>query len=341
MPKVSIVIPSYNHAKFLEQRLDSILNQTYQDFEVIFLDDASSDNTKEVFAKYADHPKIKKAIFNSQNSGSPFKQWNRGVKEAEGEYIWIAESDDYADKKFLETLVSLLEKNPKTGIAYCQSLQVNENSQITKSYVNYTEKIDKNRWKKSFTNRGYDEVTNYLIVKNTIPNASATLIRRKAYIEAGMAPENMRLCGDWYCYIKILKKYDIAFCHQSLNYYRYHSQISRAYNKKDKNKHFILYLENYIVLNFVSNNFQVTPEKKDRIYFNLMKKWSNFISLLDCLKIEFWKLIFYYSKDETSRLEQRKLVLKNIIKNTKVELKEMLKINKQNIKSIPQKINLF
>ncbi|EAZ92060.1 glycosyltransferase family 2 protein [Crocosphaera chwakensis] len=331
MPKVSIIIPSYNHAKFLEQRLDSIFNQTYQDFEVIFLDDASSDNTKEIFSKYTDHPKVKKVIFNSQNSGSPFKQWNKGVKEAQGEYIWIAESDDYADRKFLETLVPLLEENPKIGIAYCQSLQINEKSQITKSYSNYTEDIDKNRWNNSFINSGIDEVTNYLIVKNTIPNASAVLMRRKAYIEAEMAPENMRLCGDWYSYIKILRKYDIAFCNQPLNYYRYHSQISRAYNKKDKNKRFIQYIEHYIILNFVSNNFQMTSEKKESMYFNLIKRWSNLISLLDCLKLKFWKLIFYYLKDEPSKLKHGKLMLKKLITNTKPDLKIIVTMNQKNI----------
>ncbi|ACB51713.1 probable glycosyl transferase, family 2 [Crocosphaera subtropica ATCC 51142] len=341
MPKVTIIIPSYNHAKFLEQRLDSILNQTYQDFEIIFLDDASSDNTKEVFSKYANHPKIKKAIFNSQNSGSPFKQWNRGVKEAKGEYIWIAESDDCADEKFLETLVPLLEDAPKIGIAYCQSLQINEEGKITANYSDYTQKIANNRWNNDFTNSGINEVANYLIIQNTIPNASAVLMRKKAYIEAGMAPENMRLSGDWYCYLKILKNYDIAFCHQSLNYYRYHSQMSRAYSEKDKRKRLIQYIENYIILNFVSTNFKVLPEKQASVYLNLIRNWSSIVSLLDCLNWNFWKLMYYYLRDEPSQLKYGKLVLRNLIKNTQLDLKVMFKIDKKNIKSTQQKVNQF
>ena len=101
MPKVSVIIPNYNHALFLEQRLESVLNQTYQDFEVIFLDDASTDSSRAVFTKYANHPKISHIIFNETNSGYPFKQWNKGVNLAMGEYIWIAESDDYAELNFL------------------------------------------------------------------------------------------------------------------------------------------------------------------------------------------------------------------------------------------------
>ena len=89
MPKVSVIIPNYNHAQFLEQRIQSVLDQTYQDFEIIYLDDASTDNSNEVFAKFANNSRIR-AIYNQTNSGSPFKQWNKGIRLAQGEYVWIA-----------------------------------------------------------------------------------------------------------------------------------------------------------------------------------------------------------------------------------------------------------
>lgn len=69
MPKVSVILPNYNHGRFLKRRLDSIFDQTFQDLEVIFLDDASTDNSMEVFAQYASNPKIKKVLVNSRNSG--------------------------------------------------------------------------------------------------------------------------------------------------------------------------------------------------------------------------------------------------------------------------------
>src|SRR5262249_51524204 len=93
MPKVSVIIPSYNHGRFLARRFDSVLAQTYRDFEILFLDDASTDDSLQVFAKYSGHPLIR-AFNNDRNSGSTFKQWNRGVRDAHGEYIWLAESDD-------------------------------------------------------------------------------------------------------------------------------------------------------------------------------------------------------------------------------------------------------
>src|SRR5438128_6391640 len=100
MPRVTVIIPNFNHAPYLERRISSVLNQTYQDFEIIYIDDASTDESALVFAKFSSDRRIK-AIINETNGGIPFKQWNKGVRLAQGEYIWIAESDDYADRNFL------------------------------------------------------------------------------------------------------------------------------------------------------------------------------------------------------------------------------------------------
>ena len=101
-PLVSVIIPSYNHEKFLKERIDSVLNQTFQDFELIILDDLSPDNSREIIESYRAHPKVSQIIYNEKNSGSTFFQWNKAVLSlAKGEFIWIAESDDVADPKFL------------------------------------------------------------------------------------------------------------------------------------------------------------------------------------------------------------------------------------------------
>ena len=107
-PAVSVIVPNYNHAPFLRRRLDSIFNQTYQDFEVIILDDCSSDNSKEIIEQYRNRPQITHIVYNEVNSGSPFKQWAKGFDLAKGEYIWIAESDDWAELNFLEETVQIM-----------------------------------------------------------------------------------------------------------------------------------------------------------------------------------------------------------------------------------------
>ena len=121
MPEVSVIIPNYNHAPYLNQRIDSVPNQSYQDFELIILDDNSSDESKTIINQYASHPKITHIIFNTVNSGSPFKQWQKGVELAQGKCIWIAESDDYADESLLSVLMHPFEKHTDVVLSFCQS----------------------------------------------------------------------------------------------------------------------------------------------------------------------------------------------------------------------------
>jgi glycosyltransferase involved in cell wall biosynthesis len=219
MAKVTVIIPNYNHARFLEKRINSVLNQTYQDFEIIYLDDVSTDNSNQVFAKFAEDKRIR-AIYNEVNSGSPFKQWNKGIGEAKGEYVWIAESDDYADERLLEKLVAKLDNHPTVGIAYCQSWEIDENDKILSSMQRWTADLDEQRWQKDFINNGKDECSRYLVFKNTIPNASAVLIRRSVYERVGGADGTMKLAGDWRLWVNILLTSDIAFVSEPLNYFR-------------------------------------------------------------------------------------------------------------------------
>jgi len=294
MTKVSIIVPNYNHAPYLPKRLDSIFNQTYQDFEVILLDDCSTDNSVEILEKYANYPKVSHFIINEENSGSPFKQWNKGVTLAQGEYIWIAESDDFADQTFLENLVPYLENNPSVGIVYCQSYVINENNSIIGSRVDWTQDLDKERWNKNFINSGKKEVSNYLIIKNTIPNVSGTLIRKESHLSVGMAPVDMKMAGDWYFYLSILKQYDIAFVQKELNYNRHHPAITRNHNTQEK----ILtrLIEGCLVANYGFNNFEIDPQIKNKVKQNITSKWYFKFSRKDLFGLKFWQLAYHYSR---------------------------------------------
>jgi glycosyltransferase involved in cell wall biosynthesis len=226
-PRVSIVVPNYNHARFLEKRLSSLLDQTFADFELLFLDDASTDDSRAVLEKFAGDPRVR-AIFNTTNSGNTFKQWNRGVREAHGEYIWFAESDDYADRRLLAELVARLDKNPRCGIAYCQSLEVDDAGSIGRSLDWVTDGLDPVRWKSDFISSGVDECCRYLLLANTLPNASAVILRRKLYEDTGGADESMKLCGDWLVWVKLLGVSDLAYVAEPLNYFRQHDSTVRS-----------------------------------------------------------------------------------------------------------------
>lgn len=105
IPLVSVIIPNYNYARFLEKRIESVLLQTCTDFEIILLDDASTDNSVFILNKYQTNAHVSYVDINSVNTGSPFAQWQKGIALSRGKYIWIAESDDLASPSFLEKAV--------------------------------------------------------------------------------------------------------------------------------------------------------------------------------------------------------------------------------------------
>ena len=226
-PQVSIIIPNYNHAKYLPQRLESVYDQTYQDFEVILLDDCSNDDSVTILNTYAKHPKTSHVFFNDKNSGSPFKQWAKGLALAKGEFIWIAESDDVADLSFLENLLSLFNKDENIGIVYSNSNAINEKGEITYTISKKPIIPNKNKW--CFYN-GMAFIKQYMLGGNMIPNASACLIKKEALQQVDLSNNPFKLSGDWLVYNLILSQYNLVFLDKPLNYFRFHYNNVRSKN---------------------------------------------------------------------------------------------------------------
>lgn len=224
MPKVSVIVPNYNHARFLRRRIESVLGQTFQDFELILLDDCSTDESRSILLEYADDTRVR-IEFNTVNSGSAFKQWNKGVRLARGEYVWIAESDDYADERLLERLVPLLDAEASLVFAYCRSWRILADGQIVGSYEVH---LDPQRWRSDFWADGREECENYLVRGNTITNTSAVLFRREVYLRVGGADESLVLCGDWKLWAAMALTGRIAHLGEPLNYYRLHDTNVRT-----------------------------------------------------------------------------------------------------------------
>lgn len=226
-PRVSVIIPNYNHARYLRERVESILAQTLGDFEVILLDDASTDSSHSVLARYYGRPRVRIAV-NANNSGSVFAQWNKGIAMARGDYVWIAESDDSADPEFLETLVSVLEDHPSVGFAYCQSRMINREGAFLGTASSWTSDLHSSRWEADFVNTGLLELRDYLSIKNTVPNASAVLARRTILRQVTPVETSYRLCGDWLHWGKMLLHGDIAYVARPLNNWRLESSHART-----------------------------------------------------------------------------------------------------------------
>lgn len=236
MANISVIVPNFNHASYLEKRIYSILNQTYQDFELIILDDKSSDNSKEAIEQYRNHPKVSQIIYNKINSGSPFKQWQKGINLAIGKYIWIAESDDFADSSFLEKTVHVLDSQEDVSLVYTQSFVVDENSEIIRANYSWTSDLDERRWNKNYVNDGKDEAVRYFLRKNIIPNASAALFRKSALKNITIWPVNMKMLGDWFFWIQLISSNKVAYLSECLNYFRATSQSTRIHDSFEKKK---------------------------------------------------------------------------------------------------------
>src|SRR5258706_1634907 len=184
LPKVSVIIPNYNHERFIKQRIESVINQTYANVEVIILDDASSDGSKNIIDGFASNSLIKEIIINEKNSNSPFKQWQKGIMRATGEWIWIAESDDYADKIFLQTLIHALIGKSNIGLGYCDSKIVADNTMSEFSFSALkNEKLKTDRWSNDYFNVGIKEIQDYLLPFGTINNTSAVLFNKRILVE--------------------------------------------------------------------------------------------------------------------------------------------------------------
>ncbi|MBF8150979.1 glycosyltransferase family 2 protein [Winogradskyella sp. F6397] len=284
-PKVSIIIPNYNHVNFIQQRLDSVFNQTVQDFEVILLDDASSDSSEQVLLSYKNHPKVSHIIINNVNSGSPFKQWEKGIKLAVGEYIWIAESDDFCELNFLETC--LKNKSDNSQICYVQSVDVDELGDVLKDRISYTKEFNPNIWEDNFSILGIQFVEKYLLKKNVIPNASAVLFKRKLIKPDLFNKEltSMKMCGDWFFWIKLIYHTDITFINKKLNYFRNHSEVSRNHYDLHKQKQRVL--EEVVIREFLFKNHKLEDKTSVK---KMQKKWFNAHKKNEFLDKSFYKI---------------------------------------------------
>lgn len=216
MAKVSIIVPNYCHAPFLKRRLDSILAQDYSDYEVILLDDASTDDSLSIFHQYEQHPKVKVLIENESNSGNTFIQWDKGFSQAEGEYIWIAESDDVAEPHLLSSLVAQLEKDSRNVLAFCASEWIDENEQAIARRTS-------SRWQHDFRLDGDCFCRKYLLGYNYICNASAVVFRRTALAHIDDRYKQFRASGDRMFWIEIARQGHVCYVAEKLNMFRQHA----------------------------------------------------------------------------------------------------------------------
>lgn len=273
---ISVVIPNYNYSRFLSQRIHSILSQKVKIKEIIVLDDCSTDNSiekidelKELLGKYVNF----RTIYNKENSGSAFKQWKKGFESTTGDYVWIAEADDYCDDKLLINLIKPILNNKDIVISYSDTAFIDaQGSYIRKSIKSEIDIQKTGHWDGNFINNGLDEISNYCYLNNTIANVSSCIIKKADYKEFFERASQFRQAGDWIFYTDVISTGSIAYIDKPLNYYRVHG------NNVSSTTSYIKHLEELNrIYSYYEKKYKLNEEQKknikDRIDF-LKKAWK-------------------------------------------------------------------
>lgn len=205
VPKVTIVIPAFNAMKYLAETIDSVFNQTYQDFEVLIVDDGSTDETFNWVSQLS-QKKSKVQLISQTNQGVQ-KARNRGIKEARGEYIAFLDADNLWEPTKLQKQVDALNKNPEAGLCYTWTALADKQGKATGRVV--ASHAEGNVWQQ-------------LTEINFVCCGSTPLIRRSCLNTIGLFAEDLRFSEDWDMWLRIALKYPFIVVKEPLVRYRQH-----------------------------------------------------------------------------------------------------------------------
>lgn len=208
MARVSVVIPTYNCSKFITEAIDSVLNQTYKDLEIIVVDDGSTDKTKEVLKAFIDRKSI---YYVYQENKGPGAARNTGIKAAQGEYIAFLDADDQWFRDKLRLQLEYLGKNSQNAFIYTDLMEMH-NDQII-----YRSRLKEGGYKHVAEGWIYDN-----LLKESFVFAQTVIVKREILNEVGMFDEGLRIAEDRDLWLRVGEKYQIGFMDEVLTIRRKH-----------------------------------------------------------------------------------------------------------------------
>lgn len=210
-PKVTFIVPCYKLAQYLPECVNSILSQTYRDFEILIMDDCSPDNTPEVAASFKD-PRVKH-VRNEPNLGH-LRNYNKGIGLAQGEYIWLISADDCLRRPYvLQRYMDVFSAHPSVGYVFCSGVKLRNGQEVGK--LEYSSHGAKD---KIFDGR---EFLSKLVSANTVL-AAAGMARKECYDKVSLFPLDMPWGGDWYLWCVFAIYYDVGYLAEPMACYREH-----------------------------------------------------------------------------------------------------------------------
>jgi glycosyltransferase involved in cell wall biosynthesis len=222
-PKVTFLVPCYRLSHLLPECINSILAQSYQDFEILILDDCSPDDTPAVAASFGDSRVIH--IHNEQNLGN-INNYNKGISLARGEYVWLISADDRLRKPYLlHRYVELMEKNPQVGYVFCPVIGLVDGSEtdiLPYVYHGTEDKIIDGR-----------VFLRSLLSGNSV-SAPSAMVRKACYDKISVFPA-MPFSGDWYLWSVFALHADVAYLAEPMVNYRSHNlNLTKVLRKTDR-----------------------------------------------------------------------------------------------------------
>ncbi|MCL4551930.1 MAG: glycosyltransferase [Candidatus Marsarchaeota archaeon] len=204
MPRVSVIIPAYNCQRFIEETIESVFSQTYSDYEIIVVDDGSSDNTKDILQRYSD-----RVTYVYQENGGVSAARNRALALSRGEFIAFLDHDDLWIPEKLERQVSVLDSSPSAGLVYSDCYYIDANGSIIGKYTDYIEAFRGN-------------VFRQLFICDFIPFLTV-LARRSAIDAVGYFKVGWAIAEDYDLLLRIARAYPVEYLSLPLAKYRKHS----------------------------------------------------------------------------------------------------------------------
>jgi glycosyltransferase involved in cell wall biosynthesis len=231
-PRVSVIVPCYNYGHFVVQAVDSILAQTLDELEVIVIDDASTDDTPQVLARYASEPRV--CVIRHAHNHGHIRTYNEGLARARGQFVGLLSADDYYLRSdALARQVTVFDMHAQIGLVYPAHTFVDETGQPYWVYQ---------RWPSDYVRSGLDEFKT-LIVENYVP-ASGTLVRRTCHEELGDYTSSLPHAADWDLWLRLTTRYDVGYVAEPLLAYRVHgNNMSTALRIRNQTSDHVLTVE--------------------------------------------------------------------------------------------------
>lgn len=252
-PKITVFMAAYNVAEYISDSIESVLNQSFEDFELLIVNDGSTDNTVEIINQFTD-PRIR-LVHNDKNRGLTYTR-NVAVKEARGAYIAILDSDDIALDNRLELQYDFFQKHPDVALCGGQGIIIDSNGKLTREKLTVP--------------AGIDQLKMLLLFNNTYINSSvmyktAVLIELNGY-------EDYAPAEDYELFVRIAEKYPIANLQETLVQYRVHEHNTSTLKFEQAKTNIRKIKKNQLAYLQISNNGNMA----DTLFSILMWDYKSF-----------------------------------------------------------------